>query len=463
MATIHGHGGEEWQTFEQAAGGYDPSSWQSELVRAKSRIEDLRQRDVEITLVDRTGKPLSKRRVDIVQQRSAFSWGWGGWSLVAQLEDGSFNQITNQHQHRQLAQLFNTLNIMHYWAETHCDNAPQSEEYQGHVSYEAVDAAIDWARGRNIRAKGHPLYWPVAKALPDWLRKYDYETRMKFLEVRVRQITARFAGRMEFYDAVNEMLWEPTMAHTEDRHWPHIEPIEAIAKEAAKVLQWAREEDPEATYLLNEYGIARGDTVDIPVPTNLGTQLNRDQQMDRFIALGRALIEQGQAPDALGLQTLPGDWNDLFRLGANYDAIGEGTGLPVFMTEARTNLKHFEQAGIPAQEQIERLAEYAVAAATISYGNPHVEGFHFWSGWNWFDGRKPTAVYRAVDALLNDAWMTKETVTTDAHGTLRFRGFTGDYALRLTSAAGQTCGTRFSLPQEYPAGLRTTIQCNTPV
>lgn len=442
---ILGAGGEEWRTFEQQA-GYDPNAWTATLEQARGRIEGLRTREARIRLTDRAGRPLANRPVEVVQTDSAFRWGFCGWGYLNAIQDGRWAKDEHLHARMSDLALYNAINLMHYWAERHCDNAPQSEEYQGHVGYEHLERAVEWARGNRLHAKGHPIYWPVGKAIPAWVLKYDVPTRRKFLEVRVRQLVARFRGRIEYYDAVNEMMWEPTLANTERRHWPHVEPLEAIADEAADVLRWAREEDPDACYTLNEYGLVRGETEPITVPCSDGSTMTRDRQLDRFIAMSRLLVRRGQAPDALGLQSLPEDWRHLDRVAATLDAIGEGTGLPVHISEFRTGIAHLEKAGLPKQECRTRLADYIEAVITTCFGNPHCDAFWFWGAPEFMDGRRPTIVYQRVRELIRERWMTTLSLRTDGDGRIAFRGFCGSYSLRLARSSGQPSGYAFELP-----------------
>ena len=450
---IEGAGGEEWLSFVKL-GGYDPRLWQERLNAARQRIPAIRQRDVRLRLVDHHGAPLARTTIDVEQVGSDFQWGFCGWGLLNQLDDGSFDNMPQVHTRRLQQNLFNAINLMHYWAERNCDNAPQSEEYLGHVDYDLLDQAVTWARGNGLAAKGHPLYWPVPKALPAWLARYDLETRRRFLEVRIRQITARFRGRIQVYDAVNEMMWEPTLAHTATRHWPHLERIEDVADEAAQVLTWARDEDPGARYLLNEYGIGRGDHKPVPVPANTGETITHDQQLDRFIALGQHLVDRGQAPDALGIQSLPGDWNDIAMLDDTISAIGESTALPVHITEARTSTKHL--GDMPRPEALERFADYAEAVVTVCFGNPHLEAFYFWGSWDLIERRKPTPVYQRLYQLIHERWRTRCTVTSDDEGRIAFTGYTGQYQLHLRHPGGRIG----AWPLQVPASLVGGLDCD---
>ena len=47
-----------------------------------------------------------------------------------------------------------------------------------------------------MQVKGHPLFWSIPKCVPDWVLKYDYATRMKFAEVRVRNLVAAQRGQI---------------------------------------------------------------------------------------------------------------------------------------------------------------------------------------------------------------------------------------------------------------------------
>ena len=445
MARIEGAGGEEWRSLETSRGGYDPDKWSDLVAQAEADIDSIRKREARVRLLDRAGRPLAGQRVRIVQTRSDFLWGFSAWGYVNQMEAGTFDLTVNQHCRRLTRELLNSANIMHYWAEKHCTNAPVSEEYQGCVDYDVLGRVVDWANAHGLTPKGHPLYWPVPKALPNWLEKYDYETRMRFLEVRIRQITSRFKGRIKVYDAVNEMIWEPTLQHTAERHWPHIAPVEAIADEAAAVMGWAREEDPDACYTLNEYGIASGDRSVIPSPGSDGSTVTRHGQFERYVALIQELIRRGQAPDAMGWQTPPGDWDHQCQADT-YNALGEATGLPVHITEFRAGSNGREKADMPVEQVRACLAEYLANTITVAFGNPHVEGFYLWGDHHMFDGRKPTVVYERLHELIRSRWMTDTEATTDDQGRVEFRGFTGEYSLRLDRGGNHTSGAKLALP-----------------
>ena len=205
---VKGHGGEEWRTFEErnSGGARLGVAWPAGTDAA---IERNRKRDAHWRLVDRGGRPLAHRKVRVEQRASSFTWGFNSWSWMNAMEHGRFFTMPERHQREARMALFNSIILLHYWAEKTPQDAPVSEEYQGEIDYDLLDRMVDWSRGHGLTCKGHPLFWPVPKALPEWLGKYDLATRWKFVEVRIRQITARFRGRISQYDISNEMLWEP--------------------------------------------------------------------------------------------------------------------------------------------------------------------------------------------------------------------------------------------------------------
>lgn len=435
--SLKGQGGEEWRNFEEKAQHGDAGAWRGLAEGTDAAIAGKRQREVRWRLVDRAGQPLRHQNCTVEQTGSAFDWGFNSWGWMVAQQEGRFDHWRERHQRELRLELFNTIILLHYWAEATPSDAPISEEYQGEIDYEQVDRLLNWARGHGLRCKGHPLFWQVPKALPKWLQKYDEATRWKFVEVRIRQICSRFRGRMARYDLSNEMLWEPLLGHTADRHWPHVEPVEAIADDHARLMGWAREEDPDALYLLNEYGLVAGDTEPLPVPDQLGRPVTRDEQARRMVALAEAMRERGQAPDALGLQTAPGEWERLGAFRDTLDLLGS-TGLPVHVTEFRANLKPLETSGLEGREREEFLADYLETVLRLCYAHPSCEGFYLWDTGILANGRKRTAVWERFHELLQERWRTRWSGSTDEDGRMVFRGFHGDYRVRLPRARGSS-------------------------
>ncbi len=457
---VLGQGGEEWRNLEGAHGNYRREHWREVLERASDQIGRYRQRDVTLTLQTRDGRPLAGQNVEIIQTDPAFLWGDCACPWQQQLAAGQPLTDHERENRHWMRRLFNSYNILHYWNEKHWPGAPCSERVQGHLDYDQLDEIVNECLGLGLTCKGHPLYWTVLKSLPTWLLRYDRATQWKFLEIRIRSLVSRFRGRIRIYDAVNEMLWEPVLANIGRRHWPHIEPIAAWADDIEQVLGWARDEDPDAMYLLNDYGLSLDHHTPCPVTASDGSTVTPESQCRRMLDLLQTLIGRGAAPGGIGLQTLPGDWGYLESFDKTVTFLGSNTGLPVYITELRVHTGELKKAGLSDAQIEERLADYLEDLFTVAYGNPHMAGFYIWGDYPLRGiGREPSLLYRRLYALLREKWATRVNLTTDASGQARFRAFHGDYRARLRRPNGQTTGHAFAVPapQTTPLAIELAV------
>jgi len=443
-------GGEEWRDLDKAPDFYDPSRSVETIKHARKQIRDIRMRDVELRLVNRLGKPIAGKTVEIKQIRNAFPFGDQLWDLDAMYRDGLENTGRARAWKRRFAEIFNSANNLCYWTERDRHDASKTEDQQGDWRLENFAATVDWTLSQGMLAKGHPLFWSIPKCVPDWVKRYDFATRMKFAEVRIRNIVARFRGRVQIWDAVNEPMWEPAFKNLDSREWPHIEPIKAIADYVEPVLRWCREEDPDALYLINDYGMESDNAAGI-LRGNDGSVVTGTSQRNRMLELIKVLTERGTPPDAIGLQNHTG-WPQHEEQWDIYDEFAT-SGLPVHITEFWANTDALKESGRFAQQEIDELqAEFVCNFLTCAYGHPAVEAFFFWGfmsmaiEWNQnSSGHDTRLVFQRVKKLLKEDWMTRERLATSSDGILRFRGFFGDYVLRYPLDSGVQSGTPFSV------------------
>jgi GH35 family endo-1,4-beta-xylanase len=402
----------------------------------------------------------------VALKRHAFPFGDQLWQLDRLHRFGEHDTDRGFYWRRRFADIFNAANALCYWTERPENDGPKVEDVQGRNVTEHFAYCVDWANSQGLMVKGHPLFWSIDKCVPEWVKRYDYETQMKFAEVRVRNLVARFKDRVGLWDAVNEALWEPSFRHLPQRHWPHIEPIPELADYIERVLQWVREENPDATYLLNDYG-TESDPPDGPRRQVDGTPVTATMQRRRYLSLVKELRQRGAPPDAIGLQFHTGGWMPHAAQMELFDSYAEAD-VPIHITEFWASTRHLRSQGKLSPDEIDAMqADYVVNTLTCAFGHPAVEAFFFWGflghtiDWGERSSHHLKDIYHRVRRLIHETWSTTEQLTTDRDGQVRFRGFYGDYALRYPiagqSASGAQQGVSFNLSRIQRMPLTLTV------
>lgn len=110
---------------------------------ALDRIEQIRKRDVVLTVSDENGCPLSGAHVEISQLRRHFAFG------------SCFNK--NQLKNQQYLDFFK--NNFEWAVHENAAKWCQNEWTQGSVNYEDADAVLSFCHANDIRMRGHCLFW----------------------------------------------------------------------------------------------------------------------------------------------------------------------------------------------------------------------------------------------------------------------------------------------------------------
>jgi GH35 family endo-1,4-beta-xylanase len=418
-------------------GFYVSGSEGEPLREAKKAIRNNRMREVRIRLFDANGKPRANEEVEIVQKQHDFLFGDNNVLIDKLIRQGEAYKEKLMHLKDRYRKLFNAVNNTCYWTERPRNNMKKTEPYQGKKLLDSFAKSVNWTNAFGMTAKGHPLFWTVPKALPGWLKEYPSETQWKFVEVRVRNMIARFGGRVKIWDVVNEALWEPALKNLDKREWPYLETLENQVEYIGGVLKWCREEDPEGTYLINDYGLSTN------VRDNLrasdGSLVDAGRQRKRYKQLARALADNGTPPDGIGLQCHFG-WQTPQEQLRFYDEMAEA-GFPLHITEFWPSLDRLESSGLTEEEKREKQLQYVKDYLTIAFSHPAIRSFFFWGFFNRSidraEGPSPALetkpLYQEIYNLLHKEWKTHVKETTDSDGFVSFKGFYGDYALRYAS------------------------------
>lgn len=383
------------------------------LAAARENIEQHRKGPGVVRVRGADGKPVPGAMVKVEQVRHEFLFGCNLFRF-----DRVRDPAEEEMYRTRFAALLNFATLGFYWA------AYEPQRGQPHYAY--TDKVLDWCRAQGITPKGHPLAWDHVASSPRWLPEDPAELE-RLSTARVREIVARFKGRIDIWDVVNEPT-DLTRFKTRMNTW---------ARQMGAVpftrlhLQEARAAHPAATLLVNDY---RTDPA--------------------FYKVLEALREHGRMPfDAVGIQSHmhDGGW-PLRRIGEVCDRFAR-LGLPVHFTETTIvsgpRLGPGERWGETTPEGEARQAEYVPRFYTLLYAQPAVRALTWWdfsdqgawqgaaAGWLRKD-MSPKPVYDRLQALIKGQWWTRAEGKTDGEGQFATRATYGTQRLTAQLPGGRT-------------------------
>ncbi len=396
--------------------------WRERMAPHEARIEtgirEHRQSDVELKLTDGAGRPVAGATVELTQRSHAFSFGANSFMLGGYDSDAENNTWVERY-----TQLFNHTVVGFFW--------PAYEPERGKLRFDAdsepmyrrppVDTVLDWCAAHGLTPKGHNLFWATNRGLtpPKWLPS-DPEQWKPHIRRHFEDIADRYAGRLDGWDVVNEFFQRGYGTPTLPRDY------------GAWCYQQADELFPNDRLFVNEaQGYVWGQFKHEDSPYHLLIE-NLKYKGCRVDGIGMQHHVWGQlhevARNLLELEYRPG--HELTVLD-HY----AGFGLPI----------HISEITIASAGEIDRgqdvQAELARDFYRLWFSHPAVEAIVWW---NLADGHafgdearfeggllrpdlSPKPAYDALDRLINHDWRTQRTLTTDAAGVARFRGFHGAY------------------------------------
>lgn len=400
-----------------------PDTESEVLENAKEGIEKYRKADLSLGFKNANGEKVRGLKVEIEQLASDFDWGCSNAFTISETMDNAKNQRLS-HLFREV---YNCTTAKCYWDE----RWHQPIEHEEGVRITRTFAQeIAWGLANGMRVKGHPLVWTVRKAIPGWMDKYPIQEQMKKLENHVRNLIKVGGPLVTRWDLCNEMLWEPSLRNLPERNWPHLESIPEILTYLEPAVYWAREENPNAIYSLNDYGL-------VETSKNvIGITSARDQR-NRYLALVAEMKNRGCQPDAIGVQAHIGGWYKPSVFRECLDHLSQ-SGLPVQVTEfwARAD-KNPSLEGKSKKEIEEARAEYIANIYTIAFGHPAVSHLTYWgNGGIQTSGEETLPHYHRIKDLIKNQWITRVSRTTDQGGAIAERVFTGKYIIRWNDEQG---------------------------
>lgn len=387
------------------------------LEESRTAIEALRTGMINVLVKDEKGRPAPDAAISVAQQRHEFLFGANlcGW--------GQFPESHLNHAYEdRFAALFNYATLPFYWA--------LYEPTQGQPNYAQTDAVLAWCQEHGITAKGHTLLWLTPPGMPPWAR--DRFPPEEVQHARVKDIMSRYAGRIANWEVVNEPVNVPGLA---------LMPAHA----------WAREADPAARLIVNEYGILF------------------EGHPDFYRFLDQAVRDQVPF-DAIGIQahapiTMAFPLDRVRAILDRYAALGK----PIHITEFTppSNGKRIQGAIWRGDWTEEQQAEYATQFYEVCFAHPAVEAVSWWDFSDvgaWVPGGgmlradcTPKPAYERLRKLIKEAWWTQAEGRTDKSGRFSLRGYHGLYQVKARYA-GAVADVQFELKAGVPAEITLELK-----
>lgn len=399
--------------------GQEPNApWRAE---AADRIEQLRKGDLEVSVVDASGRPVPNAEVHVMMQSHAFDFG-----TALRAEHILLDRPDDEIYREKLINLDGRGNGFNLGV---IEFALQWEPWEGEIdlgfSHEQIIAAVDWLLEQNMALRGHSLVWPRWFSLPD-----DMEANQNnpvYLKERMDdRITEMLtmpglAGKFEEWDVLNEPRFNPDIANA-FAGTPGYTNGEEIY---AELYNKAASIDPDLKLAMNEYNILNEGGMFIGVQQHLHQ------------ILSDLIVKNGGKIDRIGLQTHVGyPFTPPERV---YDILDE---FSIYEKELR--ITEFE---ILIEDEAQA-GQYMHDFLTILYSHPSATGivlWNFWDGSHW-DGNAP--LFRddwslkpsgsAYIDLVYNQWWTDEQGQTNGEGLYTVRGYTGDYVVQVVGSNGRS-------------------------
>jgi endo-1,4-beta-xylanase len=404
---------------------------------AGERIREIRSGDFTLRLHDAKGAPVAPAEIQVTLVNHAFKFGCNAFNLKS-IEDSALQTAYED----RYAALLNFATLPFYWGTYEAEPGTTREAH--------LHDMAAWCAQQQIATKGHPLAWH--EVFPRWASELPDDEILARLEARIRKIPRQFRGEVDIWDVVNEA----TVSHRFDNAVGRWIAREGAAEVVSRALAWAREGNPSARLLYNDFNIS-----------------------EDFESLVAELLERSAPIDVLGIQSHMhvGTWplERAWEVCNTYVRFG----LPLHFTELTVlsgRLKaqddkdwHTQRPGWDTTPEGEAAqAEYGTALYTLLFSHPAVEAITWWDfsdyrAWQAAPAgliradMSPKPLYERLMALIHGEWRTDVTDHTGESGELSCRCFYGDHRVEAKLPSGDLLYGNFAAAREGARVIDVTL------
>lgn len=394
------------------------SLWSDPLIeeRINKGIEQNRKGDFTVQLPEIRGKA----DIEVEQIKHEYQFGCNIFMLKGFKDDAK-----NKRYEEVFTSLFNLACVPYYWKTLEPEKGKPRYASNSSFIYRRPppDMVVEFCRQAGITPKGHTMVWDHPEhSIPTWLPK-DTQAVKALITGRIKELGEKYGNSVQTWDVANEVL----RTHAN---------ISLPYQYCLNAFQDAQKYFPSTTKLMiNE------------VTTEVWQNYHREYSP--YYLLIQNLLNSGANIGAIGLQfhffseqlhndVLAGKSikpSDLFQVLDLYGKFGK----PLHISEITLPALPFNDEGMKNQAKLTRNfyrlwfshpSTEAIIWWNVADGTA-VAGEDKWHGGFLHEDLSPKPAFDTLNNLINKEWKTRFTEKVNNRSEISFRGFYGDYIIRV--------------------------------